>query len=437
MTRDDLRQLDVYLDEVALHWPEIEKLDERSPLRRALDNALDQWTLIARPTTESQQPAGVALEPVEAFAAVDEPGAEPLAQATAGGAAIANGSLVLVYGTGGAGKTTLVLDLCFALANGDDWLGILEPVRPLRVTVIENEGPRPMFRQKLRDKLAATPGFAGSILVQTEPWARFTFESQELRASLAEAITAARTDLLVVGPLSRVGMKGGGTLDQIADFEKLMNGVRDLVDHPFAVLLVHHENRAGQISGAWEGVPDTLVHVQGQGHGRTRVHWQKARWSSELHGTTTQLVWAPGETFTVEEKPEITDETIATGIIAAVRDNPGASWSKVRDSDHVTGNATQCATVRDRLLELGQIVNTATREGYFNLVLPDTPEDTRSQLGTGLERLTFPIPAGADEPSRSPVPDVSRNGERNGTAEPGYAAYLESIASVDLDEEYA
>ena len=80
----------------------------------------------------------LAFEPIEAFAAVDEPGAEPLARAAAGGAAIANGSLVLVYGTGGAGKTTLVLDLCFALANGTAWAR-RAPASPLRIAIIENE----------------------------------------------------------------------------------------------------------------------------------------------------------------------------------------------------------------------------------------------------------------------------------------------------------
>ena len=122
--------------------------------------------------------------------------------------------------------------------------------------------------------------------------------------------------------------------------------------------------------------------------------------SSELHGTTTQLIWAPGETFTVEDKPEITDDTIAIDILAAARDMPGASWSRIRE--HVTGNATDSAKVRDKLLELGQIVNTAARQGYYNLHLPDDPTLNRSELGTGLERLTFPIPAGADEPEPFP-----------------------------------
>lgn len=58
------------------------------------------------------------------------------------------------------------------------------------------------------------------------------------------------------------------------------------------MVVVHHENRAGQISGAWEGAPDLLVHVQAHGNGRTRLYWEKSRWSSSLHQTSAVLTWS-------------------------------------------------------------------------------------------------------------------------------------------------
>ena len=66
----------------------------------------------------------------------------------------------------------------------------------------------------------------------------------------------------------------------------------ETVPAPIAVWLIHHENRAGQVSGAWERVPDTLMHVTSRGNGHMRIFWQKARWSSELHGTTMHLAWS-------------------------------------------------------------------------------------------------------------------------------------------------
>jgi hypothetical protein len=352
--------------------------------------------------------------PLEAFAALKEPDAEALARTSAGGTVISSRGLVIVYGDGGAGKTTLTIDCAFALASGKPWLGLVEPDRPLRIAVIEAEGPREEFRRKLERKLAHHGDtLDGRISVLEEPWAEFTFADETHRSALATAIDRDATDLVLVGPVAAVGMVGGGTPDEIRAFEELLKKLRTIVKRPFAIMLVHHENRIGKISGAWERVPDTLMHITGQGHGRTRIWWQKARWASALHDTKTHLTWAEGESFTVEEKPEVSDDTIADDLLDAVRANPGASWSKLRE--HVTGNATECAKVRDRLIAAGTLVNSAARDGYFNLWHHDDPACPRSEPGTALERLSFLPPAGASEPSRSAVPYVSRNGNGNGT----------------------
>jgi hypothetical protein len=355
-------------------------------------------------------PGELVFRPLEEFAAVDEPGAEPLVSATVGGTVIPAGGFVFVYGTGGAGKTTLVLDLCFALASGSPWIGILDPERPLRVAIVENDGPRPELRTKLRRKLADHAGanLDGRIVVLETPWGKFTFADDAQRLALALAIVENKTDLLVVGPLSRVGMEGGGTLDDIGRFLLFLRDVRSMVAHPFAILIVHHENRAGQTSGAWENDPDTLIHVTGQGHGRTRVYWQKVRWSSALHATSTNLIWDDGESFIVEAKPEVTEDTMTDDLLAAVGENPGGSWTKIRE--HVTGKATDVAKVRDRLLAQGVIVNSAGRDGHFNLWLSDDPAAPRSLPGTARERLTCPPPAGTDEPVPFPVPALIGNG---------------------------
>lgn len=303
------------------------------------------------------------FEPVEAFVAVREPGAEPLVLSPDDGAVIPAGGTVAVYGAAGVGKTTLVNDLTFKLSAGLCWCGVLRPVRPLRVLVIENEGPRPMMRAKLAAKLATVDVQPeGRIIVLDEPWARFDFRDEDCRSELAAAVDAERIDLLVAGPVSKLGMEGGGTADEIESFMRHVRTVQEVVADPLAVLLVHHENRAGQVSGAWEPIPDTLIHVQGQGQGRTRVYWQKARWASDLHATTIQLLWEPGESFTVEAKPEITEDTIERDILAAVGDAPGGSWSKIRAA--VTGNTTQAANVRDRLLSAGVLVNRPARQGH-------------------------------------------------------------------------
>src|SRR5262245_45231653 len=87
------------------------------------------------------------LVTLEDFAATEEEGAEPLLADADGGAVIPEGGDVMIYGDGGAGKTTLANDLACHLGAGDDWLGL--PIADSkRVLLVELEGPRPLFRKK-------------------------------------------------------------------------------------------------------------------------------------------------------------------------------------------------------------------------------------------------------------------------------------------------
>jgi AAA domain len=301
--------------------------------------------------------------------------------------------------------------------------GLIEPARPLRVLLIENEGPRAEFRRKLRAKLAATSRrLDGRIAVLAAPWATVTLADEQHRRAIASEIVKHEADILVLGPLVSAGeFPTGGTPDEIRRFEEHVADLRRLVERPFALLLIHHENRAGQPSGAWERFPDTLLHVTPQGNGRTRAFWQKARWASSLHGTSTTLLWADGESFMVEAKPELTEESMREALLAAVLANPGGSWTKIRDARDsdgeklVRGNLTELQALRDALLAERILLNRAPTEGRFELYLADDPDATRSGARTALERPTFPPPASEDETIRSPVPYVSRNGVGNGT----------------------
>jgi hypothetical protein len=114
----------------------------------------------------------------------------------------------MLYGNGGAGKTTLSVDLGFHLAAGDDWLGI--PVlAPCRVLLIEAEGPRPLFRAKLRRKREAWRGspLDGRLHVWGEPWASFSFAEADDRAQLALMINELELDLVIAGPLTAIGCR--------------------------------------------------------------------------------------------------------------------------------------------------------------------------------------------------------------------------------------
>ena len=233
---------------------------------------------------------------------------EPTATALLGSAAeplLAAGGMLIMYGDGGAGKTTLTLDAVAHMAAGVEWLGIPCP-DPVRVGMVENEGPRGMFRLKVLQKIETWRGepFGANVTILEEPWTRFSLRDRRHQSSLAEMVLELDVSLVVMGPLVTLGMVGGGTPDEIMAFENCLAETRDLAqDHPFAWWIVHHENKSGDVSGAWERVPDVLCHVQGRGHGRTHLTWRKARWSSTLHGTSVDLTWADGHGYSLAEAP--------------------------------------------------------------------------------------------------------------------------------------
>lgn len=376
----------------------------------------------------------------EEFAAVTEPSAEPLIGDRETNL-LSAGALAVVYGDGGAGKTTLFLDFAFHLATGRAWLELEIPVRR-RVLWLENEGPRGNFREKIDAKIHAWDGAAldGHLRVLEEPWAAFSFADELHRRAIAQVIVDYEIDVLIVGPVQTLGIQGGGTPAEVNEFVELVEATRQLVGRPVAIVLIHHENRAGQISGAWERVPDTLVHVTAQGHGKTRLYWQKARWASDLHGKAWALTWQPAAGFEREERPVITPDSIADAILAAVAEHPGASWRKLRDLHHdgqkrIRGKLTDVAEVRDRLIATGQLVNAATRSGQFELWRPDDPAAPGSPAGTTWEPLTFPPAATSAEPDRFPVPAIEGNqGNRNGNGGPQIDENDHAGTFIDEDE---
>jgi hypothetical protein len=301
------------------------------------------------------------------FSSVDEASAEPLL-GDRDGTVLAAGGTLAFYGDGGAGKTTLELDQAFHLSAGVDWLGLSVP-HPCVVLLIENEGPRGKFREKLRAKFAAWDGppLDRRLHVLERPWSLFTFRNDQHRAELVEVVRELEVDVLIAGPGSRLGLQGGGTPEEIKTFVNLLELVRAELDRPLAFELVLHENKAGEVSGAWEGATDTLVHVQPRGNGQTAIVWRKARWHSSLHGKAWKLKWLDGERFELDDTPDTTDEAIADQLLALVRESPGGSWN---DYDPLLkGKARTKRRVRDELLADGRLVNAGTPKA-MKLYLP-------------------------------------------------------------------
>jgi hypothetical protein len=253
---------------------------------------------------------------------------------------------------------------------------------PRRVLVLENEGPRGRFRKKIDAKLAAwdgSPIARDRIHVVSEPWAMVRFDNAKLRAGLVAVIDELDADVVVAGPIKRLGLRGGGTPEEVQEFLLLLESVKQEIGRPLAYDLTHHTNKAGAVSGDWEGTGDTLVRMDKRGHGVTALTWEKVRWGSSLQGVAWKLVWRDGERFEIDEAPERTEGDIAAAIVAFVRANPGTTWSPCDKA--LGGTAETNRQVRDRLIAEGELVNANAGKQSMRLYLPDqTPGGVQTTI---------------------------------------------------------
>jgi hypothetical protein len=230
------------------------------------------------------------------------------------------------------------------------------------------------------------------------------------RELLAAAIRQHAIDVVILGPVTRAGMNEAGTLQEVRDFAQLLQDVRGQAGRPVTFVLVHHENKNGKVSGAWEGAGDTLLHVQGQGHGRTRVYVQKARWSTSHHATTLHLTWTDGEGFAVDEAAvDRDDNAIADEILEAARANGGASWNAIEK--RVSGKGERKRDARDRLLAGGRLVDSGGKHAMrlWHVDDPARPDTPQELLPAGDAPGTHPASATGDPADASTAslrPDV-------------------------------
>lgn len=317
---------------------------------------------------DESDPDPFVFQTIGEFAAEVEPDAVPLI-GTADQALIAADSDAMLYGDGGAGKTTLAVELTFCAAAGTPFLGIEVP-RPLRSMLIEAEGSRGLFRRKLDLKLGTWDGppadFNDRIKVLAEPWAALDLTDPKHARKLADKIIEYGTDLVIVGPLTAVGMDTPGTIAEARQFVRESLGViRGFVGRPVAFLIVHHEAKGGKVSGAWEGVGDTLLHMSKHARDTAVLHVKKARNASDLHDTKLSLRWGDdGNSFVIDtSKPDEQSraERAWDGIAQYVLKNPGCGWGEVKKA--VSGEDSYLKKRRESMLDAGVLVDALGRRG--------------------------------------------------------------------------
>lgn len=234
-------------------------------------------------------PAAYRFAPFTTFAAHSYPNAEPIL-GTPGHVLLAAGSLLLLYGAPGSGKSTLTLDAAAHLCAGRAWLDLRVP-RPARVLLIENEGPPGLFQAKVTRKRDTWDGqdFTDNLHVYSAPWGSLTFADPHARQQLADYCREHRIDVVMANPVLGLGAPGGGLPEETSAFVRLLHecGLGENV----AFWLLHHPNKAGAVSGDWERHADTVLRLEPDGNRqRTRLHFAKARWATLAPDERTVLL---------------------------------------------------------------------------------------------------------------------------------------------------
>jgi hypothetical protein len=248
-------------------------------------------------------------------------------------ALLPSSGLLILFARGGKGKTTLTMDACFHFASGVGWLGFPVP-RPLRVLLIENEGPREPFRAKLELKRKLWPhAIAGEIHVATLDWGAVTLKNSDHLARLRAYLVDERIDLVVGDPLDSLGLEGVGSPEDTREFMQRLAETGLFRDVAWW-LLAHARKEAAQdeldeISGAWGGRPDTMLMLDKREGNRARLSFPKIRWSRRGTRAAYILAFDPDtETFTVAHEEADEERDLAAEIEQLLADG---RWRTAKD----------------------------------------------------------------------------------------------------------
>jgi hypothetical protein len=271
------------------------------------------------------------------FLAHPFPEAEPLL-GEPGAIFLARGSLLMVYGADGSAKSTWTIDGLAHLAAGIDWLGIAVP-RPVRICIIENEGPPNLFQRKLEAKIESWEGpeFAHNVFAFAGPWGEFSFADAEAREALVAFCEEHAIDLVTANPTLGLGVAASGRPDETQQFVDWLVACGLKTDRAF--WLLHHENKAGQISGDWGRHPDTKVQLEQDGNRpRTKLTWAKTRWAtlpSETVARACLLEWiidTQGYSVTDLETVGASDSELEARLVEYLLEHPGATTNAIKAS---------------------------------------------------------------------------------------------------------
>ena len=257
----------------------------------------------------------------------------------------ANGD-VMFYGDGGAGKTTLCLDLACHLAAGTT--GSASPIpAPPRAARRERRAA-PLFRESRTAN--STPGprrRSATGCASSRSRGPRSLPAKPTANCASPADRRPRRRRRHHRPARRLRHeRRRHPRKRSAQFLALCADVRHRAGRPVTFVLIHHENKGGKVSGAWEGAGDTLLHVTGRGPAAPASTSRRPAGRRPGTPRRSNCVGPTAKGSRSSTSPEITDDDLAERILAAIAEHPGTGWNNVRQDPSVsaTQRRQRCAT---------------------------------------------------------------------------------------------
>lgn len=170
-------------------------------------------------------------------------------------------------------KSTLVMDLAFAVASGTPFLGMEQPRVQGPVIYINNENAGWILKDRL-EKLAASRGVVGKVVFgrrnlrvtfpPTLPMhfvnqQNFSFDDDSQKAEVEAMVRDLRPSLLIFDPLY---LMFSGDVNSATDLSPHLNWLLDLkTQFPMNLILIHHWNKNGNSTrGGQRMLGSTTLH---------------------------------------------------------------------------------------------------------------------------------------------------------------------------------
>ena len=178
------------------------------------------------------------------------------------GGGIVKGSVVLLSGDPGIGKSTILLQMCDALKN---------------LKILYVSGEESAVQIKLRAERLCVENKNLSIMTETDTEA------------ICEYIRSSKPDLVMIDSIQTLSISelssGSGSLVQVRESAKLLLGAGKELDIP--VFIVGHVNKGGDIAGpkVLEHIVDTVLYFEGEKNQSYRI----LRSIKNRYGSTNEI----------------------------------------------------------------------------------------------------------------------------------------------------